>query len=177
MVDIETYATHNSRDGKSPQIVQIGACHADDAGIVMDDTFLCSVADDTDPSYYQDGDTLQWWSQQSMAARESLQLNLVPGTYDALVSFQAWLDEIGFVQHPGKWTIWANPPSFDLNIIQSARVRESMPRMWGHRQERCCRTLYHEVPAKRQIPLPGTLVKHRADHDAIRQMIGVLERI
>ena len=177
MVDIETYATHNSRDGKSPQIVQIGACYTIGDGIDMDDTFLVSVADDMDPSYYQDGDTLQWWSRQSMAAKASLHRNLVPGTHDALEKFQFWLDAIGFVQHPGKWSIWANPPSFDLNIIQSARVRESMPRMWHYRQERCCRTLWNEVKAKRKLSMPAGLVKHRADHDAIRQMVGVLERL
>jgi hypothetical protein len=177
MIDIETYATSNSVDGRPPQIVQIGAAYTVGDGIMLDDTFLASVADTDDPRFCQDPDTLDWWDKQSVDAQESLTLNLEADIWAVLDKFQFWLGARGFTKNQKQWTVWANPPAFDLVHINSACKVVGREPIWHYRQERCVRTIYNEFRPTRILDVPEGLVAHRADHDAIRQMVGLLERI
>ena len=172
MVDIETYATEFDKNGRGPQILQIGAAYSRHGIVEDEELFLVSIADVEDPEYYSSMKTRDWWAKQSKEAQESLHMNLVAGTAEALLAFNRWLDGIRFNKGIPKWTIWANPPQFDLTFLQFAYTKEQIELPWHFRQERCCRTIWNELP---QVPVeyPEGLVAHRADHDAVRQLVGI----
>lgn len=177
MVDIETQATrHDAR------IISIGACAVSNLYTEPTDwpTFLVSIPEDKSDKYYVDPDTLKWWSKQGEAAQEALQVNPASDTGDALMEFNMWLESVGFAvdkSYNGMTnTIWANPPQFDLTILDHAYRAEVIPKPWHYRQERCSRTVWAGRDRRTVVPLtpPRNLVKHRADDDAIKQMCGLV---
>jgi hypothetical protein len=171
MVDIETLATSNDA-----HIIQIGACWGFEDQIRMEDNFLVSIEERNPALYEIDDRTIEWWKKQSDEAIDSLRYNLVRTVADALDSFDAWLHELGFNKH---WLIWANSPQFDLVIMRNAYDTELKcgKAPWHYRQERDVRTVWQEIDRKREIALPKGLLKHRADHDAVLQMVALLKRL
>ena len=166
MVDIETMSSW-----PTAAVIQIGACTFDESSL-----FLVSVVStfyDNVPleRYHIDPKTVKWWSEQSEEAKASLNMNLVDTPHEALSLFDEWLRSVGFTAtREGRPGIWANPPNFDLTILRNAYRVENRRTPWHYRQERCCRTLWREfgdlVPVD---PSDDDLIKHRADHDAVRQ--------
>lgn len=175
MIDIETLATRNDA-----AILSIGACKFDLATGMVSDPFLVSI----DPESYEGQTnfhlcpkTQAWWKSQGKAAQDALKINQVATIYIALDRMTEWFETSDFVKSYkfGGDRIWANPPQFDLSIIRHAASKaygndNDVP--WHYRQEMCMRTLCHLNHDIDTHALPeqcSTLVKHRADHDAIRQ--------
>ena len=176
MVDIETLATRNDA-----AIIQIGACTFDEKS-----KFLVSIAQDFyseeapgRDSYHVDDPTVAWWAEQGEEAKESLSINVVDNPATALYEFEKWLKSTGF-QKSYKFSgrsIWANG-QFDIPILRHAYSVEQGHNdraPWHFRQEKDSRTLYalfrHLVDFRELNS--SDLVKHRADHDCIRQARGV----
>jgi hypothetical protein len=185
MVDIETY-------GMPPNgaLLQIGACAFERDRIqaaeeLVVDSFLVSVnrgfyanlADHTD--WCVDEKTVAWWEMQSEEARASLDMEVVSSPRAALQKFAEWLKAHGFekahMNSPNVAQIWANPPTFDLAILNHGYDVCNIPRPWSFRQEKDARTAFwlaYNGPSYKELKeeLEG-LVSHRGDHDAIRQAI------
>ena len=171
MVDLETQATrHDAR------IISIGACAVSNIYTPPSEwpTFLVSIPQEENKGYYVDPDTLKWWSKQGEAAQEALNINSVDSTAAALRDFNTWLESIDFEREQSYNgminTVWANPPQFDLIILDHAYRLEGIKKPWHYRQERCSRTVW--AGRDRSVePLtpPKNLVKHRADDDALRR--------
>lgn len=173
MIDIETLATRNDA-----AVIQIGAATFDEKS-----TFLVSV----DPRFYAEGNagaddycvdekTVKWWDEQSEEAKEALKINVVSCIGEALEELRKWLKSTGFVSsyRRGSRAVWANGVQFDMSILRYAySIEEGHNNRcpWHYRQERDLRTLYG-VFNKLEIPKVNTddLVKHRADHDCVRQI-------
>lgn len=167
MVDIETASTRNNA-----AILQIGACTFDEL-----DVFLVSVPLESYELHTEfdiSERTVAWWNSQEKAAKDALKLNLRDDINTALSDFMRWLNNCGFTpDRSGLPSIWANPPQFDLTILRSAYHAADMKPPWHYRQERCCRTLWREFPELKVKVNDEGLIKHRADHDAIRQARGM----
>lgn len=189
MVDIETLSS-----ASNAAIISIGACMfdmtkgADYAD--PEDSFIVGI----DPEFYTticpgefdiSARTVKWWSQQSPGARESLRINLMPNLKDALEAFGKWLGDMGFLKdntpyEKGAARVWAMPSQFDLVILRNAAKyvygsTNDVP--WHYRQETDARTYmwtFGDIEAKAQQGrktngMLAGLIKHRADHDAVRQ--------
>ena len=177
MLDIETLSTRSNA-----ALVSIGACTFDPEHVDgdTDNRFLVGI----DPEWYDsvfhafdvDPETVKWWSKQSKAARDSLLINqaqTLPLAMDKLVE---WFEDVGFEKE--NWDIvgrvWANPPQFDMVILRNAAdycYGSSNDVPWHYRQETCCRT-HMALFRGEGLSFKGAsqgLVKHRADHDAVRQ--------
>lgn len=184
MVDIETY-------GMPPNgaLLQIGACAFDPDRVqsieeLTADSFLVSVSRKFYEGLKDSGDwcvepkTVQWWSEQSKAAQDGLELELVSSPREGLMRFANWMQAVEFDVQAKNSTkvpqIWANPPTFDLAILSHGYKVCGIPRPWHYRQEKDARTMmwlteniagmYTRVKKE-----TDGLVGHRGDHDAIRQ--------
>lgn len=173
MIDIETIATRNDA-----AIIQIGACTFDEKH-----QFIVSVPAayyDGEHPYHVDPRTQKWWSEQGEEAQEALKLNLVPNPGTALQELDKWLKSTGF-QKSYKFTgrsVWANGVQFDCSILRYAYSMErgdNNATPWHYRQEKDSRTLYALFRKQAKVKDVDTtgLVKHRADHDCVRQARGV----
>jgi len=188
MVDIETI-------GLPPNgaLLQIGACAFDperpqSVEELMADSFLVSISRQfydglREESYWKvDASSVQWWSEQPEEARAALNLELVSSPREALMKFSDWLKAMGFSKVPRNALdapqIWANPPTFDLAILNHGFDVCGLERPWHFRQEKDARTLMWVA-----LNAPGLysriqketegLVAHRGDHDAIWQAIYI----
>lgn len=187
MLDIETL-------GMPPKgaLLQIGACmfdpyRAQDTEELVVDSFLVSVRRGyydgmRDDTWAVEPRTVQWWGEQSEEAQEGLMLNLVSSPREALVRFSEWLTANDFTREAKNSQdvaqVWANPPTFDLAILNYAFDACDLKRPWHYRQEKDARTLMwlgQNIPNMGQgfTELLNGLVPHRGDHDAIRQALYV----
>ena len=191
MIEIETLSS-----ASNAAIVSIGACMfdmtkgADYAD--PEDSFLVGI----DPEYYTaentssvDFDisarTVKWWSQQSDAAKASLKINQMTDLKQALEHLGVWLFNKGFEKdntpyEKGAARVWAMPSQFDLVILRNAAKHvygstNDVP--WHYRQETDARTYMWTFGDLEALAQQGRksngvlsgLIKHRADHDAVRQ--------
>lgn len=165
-VDIETLGTQ-----PGCPIIQIGYCGFD----AYDTSFtpLISGAYRIPLSAIQgkdkiDGDTLDWWFNQSASAVAELLSNV--GTLSATKPSEVSM-LIAFAQditpHAQQANLWGNSHSFDLVLIEAALARHGMEKHWNFRNERCYRTLKEELYWVKADPFIGT--KHIALNDAYNE--------
>lgn len=157
MVDIETLGT-----ACDAPILSIGAVAFDIESGEISAKFYRAV----DPSSAlrrsrPDGATLCWWMKQSDAAREAAFSgnSLIA---EALAAFKLW--------YAGKFPtppIWANGPSFDISILETAFRAEGMAAPWKYNAARCVRTI-KAVAGDIEMPTRSG-VEHNALDDAIYQ--------
>lgn len=186
MIDLETYSTR-----PNAAIVSIGAAsfHLDGSGVheAGSETFIAGINPDSYDSiptttFHTDDRTIAWWKKQSKEARAGLKINQLATLPLAMDALYAWFEDIGFIKSASPYDVtdskvWANPTSFDLVILSNAAVftygdAEQLP--WHFRQEMCGRThsaIFRDLrdDAYRKGDIGKGLIKHRADHDAIRQ--------
>lgn len=166
VVDIETLGTQ-----PGCPIIQIGYCGFD----VYDASFtpLISAAYRIPLSAIQgkdkiDGDTLDWWFNQSANAVAELICGAgalsatKPSEVSMLIAFAQ-----DIASHVQQANLWGNSHSFDLVLIEAALTRSGMEKHWNFRNERCYRTLKEELYWVKADPFIGT--KHTALHDAYNE--------
>lgn len=78
--------------------------------------------------------TIMWWMSQDKEAQKSLSDAPVSLSV-ALHSLEDWFTGLDYCE------VWANSPSFDLNILNNAFSKFAMPLPWRYYNERDCRTL------------------------------------
>jgi hypothetical protein len=182
MIDIETLATRNDA-----AIIQIGACTFDEKNTFLvsvdqefyyQDTQDCQFPEES--AYHVDSRTVAWWATQGQEAKDSLAMNVVANPGAALYEFDKWIKSTGF-QKSYKFTgrsVWANGVQFDCSILRYAYSIEqghNDAAPWHYRQEKDSRTLYalfRGIGNVKNVDQTG-LIKHRADHDCLRQARGV----
>jgi len=174
MVDLETLST-----APNAAILSIGAVCFDDDGPAasVDDAFLISVNRDyydMQTTFNVDPKTVAWWATQGRAAQDSLKINRVETLPLAMDAFTTWVEKQGEVD-----LIMAKPAHFDIPILANAArhsygANDALP--WKHWQVRCMRTicgLYPQVAKEARATVYPQFVRHRADHDAVRQAIDL----
>lgn len=123
----------------------------------------------------EDPGTLDWWQRQDEKARTVLRQceMLVADTAlpTVLSEFATFVTAMGSSTSPA--TVWGNGADFDNALLQHAASRCGLPPLWGHRQNRCYRTLKTLIPDffEDKLTLPQPVepeghIAHHAVHDA-----------
>lgn len=171
MIDLETMDNR-----PTAAIVAIGAVAFDPATSEVDTdcAFYINVdlQSSLDAGLTVSGSTVNWWLQQSEAAREEI---TAPGERleMALFEFSQWLDRYNVAAcgpHDDALAhhlnIWGNGSDFDNVILANAYHATEKLVPWGPYRNRCYRTLKKLAPV---IQLERVGTHHNAVHDAISQ--------
>lgn len=151
-IDIETLGT--SADA---MVLQIGACEFDPATHQIGAKMKLNLYADEQKDRKIDFDTVRWWMEQDPVIAHEV-FNKPDTTLD--VAKDMLKDFTGSAD-----CIWANPPQFDLVILQSL-FGESP---WSYRKERCFRTVRNLHDPNGKMKPPVNLAKHDALADAVWQ--------
>jgi hypothetical protein len=117
-----------------------------------------------DMGFHVDPNTVKWWDSQPKEARyEAIEHPDRVHIKIALIKLSKW---IGTSQ-----IIWANSPSFDCIILESAYKKCGLKIPWNFWSTRDCRTIF-DLAGIRKFDLPDN-DQHHALHDCYRQIVGV----
>ena len=138
MCDIETMGT---KPGSA--IISIGACQFDLITGQTGKEFYINIdlKSCQENGFSIDASTVLWWMNQSDEARESLKSCQI-GIEAAIESFHSWMEDI----KANECQVWANSPSFDLNLLEFAFNKFGLNQPWFYWNERDCRTLVSLAP-------------------------------
>jgi hypothetical protein len=165
MVDIETLST-------SPDavILVIGAVKFKRNGNLKPlkelDTFYRRITPNScmEVGLKVDKETVEWWNKQDPNVKfEAIENPDRVPLRQALTEFSSWLKSCD--------KIWANSPSFDCVILESAYKACDIPIPWKFWNTRDCRTIF-DIAGIRKCDLPNN-EQHNAIHDCYRQIVGV----
>ena len=168
MLDIETLSV-----SKNAAIISIGAVFFNPATGELGSEFYQTITRESCEAQglEVDGDTLQWWSEQSFEARAVLFCPHATHIIKALGSFALWiLENTPQNQHV---EIWGNGASFDCAIVANAFRRCAIKLPWRYANERDVRTIVAlgrellQIDPKYAFPFVGT--EHHALSDAKHQ--------
>lgn len=161
MVDLETM-------GSAPGaiILSIGAVGFDPAlGLVAATRFYTVISHQSCrlAGLTHDADTLAWWKQQSVAARQVLLQAMEAGTElaSALGEFNAYLGGFG-----PDLRLWGNGADFDNALLACAYRAVGLAPAWRFYNNRCYRTLKNLRPG---IGIHRQGAHHNALDDAVSQ--------
>lgn len=167
MVDLETIGTK-----QHATIVQIGlvAFHPTEVGNLKK---KLSLIVDIDQKRRIDPATLKWWMKTNSELFTKLVLEPGNKIDEAFVKVNQFCKEVGACE------IWANSPSFDVDILRDAYEQYNMAFPLSFRVERDYRTLVAEANLELsevkeecyKLGIVGTL--HNALDDAVFQAVGV----
>ena len=102
--------------------------------------------------------TLAWWMRQEDAVRDAIHESPRQWPLMVLQELKAFI---------GERPVWTNGPAFDAAFLHDLADQYGVERAWGHRQDRCLRTIKHMAP---DAPKPTEdAVAHNALNDAIYQ--------
>lgn len=160
MLDIETYGTSPGSVIKS-----IGAVKFHDGKIYAKFYKRVDVTSCIANGLTMDGDTVEWWLQQSDEARKEMAL---PGEHIALVleQFTIWISTPDAI-------VWGNGATFDNTLVAAAYKAVGKPLPWSHRNSLCYRTIKN---ANRDISIDAYRVRtaHNALDDAESQALHLM---
>ena len=158
MIDLEGLAT-----GPDTTILTIAAQAFDPFGSgCYDRHYYARVTLESQENRAIDDGTIAWWATQPEHAREE-----AFGEQDRIPLDQA-LDELGRLIWHAK-LIWAQGPTYDMNILEHAYKSYGKALPWKYYQVRDSRTVFSLWP---ELPIPPT--SHHALEDCRRQ-IGMLQ--
>lgn len=155
MIDLETF------DHKpTAAIVSIGAVQFDMQSGEIGKKFYINIDLQSciDAGLTLSASTIMWWMSQDKGAQQSL--------FDAPVSLSVALNSLeDWFVGLGDCEVWANSPSFDLNILDNAFSKFNMPTPWRFYNERDCRTLVALNPSIKKS------ITNDLAHDALSDCI------
>lgn len=167
MIDLETLSTR-----ANATILSIGATKFTlGEGII--DKFYCNVDAKSckEVGLHVSNGAVEWWMQQSKAARDALLDNQISIT-NALTQFTDWIGK-------DKVMTWGNGASFDISIMESAYAAIGMPYPWRYSNIMCYRTVMNLMGlSNAKIRASENDTHHHALDDAISQtntLIGILK--
>jgi hypothetical protein len=154
MIDIETVGT-----GPNACILTIAAQAFDPFSRgYYDRHYYARVDIESQPERNIEQGTIDWWATQPSAARDEAFAE------DGRIPLTQALEELGkLIWHSKR--IWANGPTFDMNILEHAYKSYSMPLPWKYFLIRDARTVYSLVPSLNKYP-----ASHHALEDCRRQI-------
>ena len=154
MIDIEGLGT-----GPDTTILTIAAQSFDPLGTGhFDQHYYCRVDLESQEGRSIQQSTIDWWATQPAVSREE-----AFGETDRIPLRQA-LEELGKIAWHAK-RIWANGPTYDMNILEHAYKSLGMNIPWQFYNVRDARTVYSLWPG---LPKPPT--SHHALEDCRRQI-------
>lgn len=112
----------------------------------------------------RDQSTMDWWKDQSAAAKAALESDPRPIT-EVIGHFTAWWKDSSGT-HP-----WSHGATFDVAILENIYQQLMLDAPWDFWNVRCCRTIL--ACANRKIYRPKDSVKHNALDDAKVQAVAV----
>lgn len=154
MIDIETVGT-----GPEACILTIAAQSFDPLGTgYYPQYFYARIDPDSQPGRNIEQGTIDWWATQPAEAQEEAfgELDRIP--------LDTALEELGRLIWRSN-LIWANGPTFDMNILEHAYKSFNQPLPWKYYKVRDARTVYSLYP---DLPIPPT--EHHALKDCLRQI-------
>lgn len=180
--DIETFATHAFAPIRSIGAVAFYEEDQNTFDELLKDSFYVNVFSPSyammgvDHIFWKDKKTEQFWAEQPVEAQNAfLDPAPLPITL-ALANFADWVKmNLGSKGHA-----WANPPSFDMTIVNQHFHHFGIELPYHYRQSKDLRTLNHvgNFVSKASIELDPSfikVVKHNALHDAAYQA-GVIQQ-
>jgi exodeoxyribonuclease VIII len=154
MIDIETVGT-----GPEACILTIAAQTFDPLGTgYHTQQFYARIDPDSQPGRSIEQGTIEWWATQPAEAQEE-----AFGS-DNRVPLDTALEELGKLIWKSK-SIWANGPTFDMNILEHAYKSFHRPLPWQYYRVRDARTVYALYPELGKPP-----ASHHALEDCRRQI-------
>jgi 3' exoribonuclease, RNase T-like len=154
MIDLEGLGT-----GPSAVILTIGAQMFDPMSRGWHDRhYYARITLESQPDRNIQQDTIDWWATQPAESREEAfgEENRVP--------LDQALDELGRLIWQAKY-VWANGPTYDMNILEHAYKSYNKPLPWKYYKVRDARTIYSLYPN-----LPKYPATHHALEDCQRQI-------
>jgi hypothetical protein len=119
-----------------------------------------------------DPDTLAWWQRQSSEARIAVSTNTVT-LRQTLDDFTQWFEETTSTEVPIR--LWANSPSFDAVVLESAYRSLDRTPPWNFRHLRDQRTILDMAAELTGWKRDSKHTAHTALADAIAQAAEVRE--
>ena len=158
MIDLEGLAT-----GPDTCILTIAAQSFDPFGHgYYEQSYYARVTLESQPDRAIDQGTIDWWATQPAIIRDEAFAE------DNRISLDQALDELGkLIWHSSR--IWAQGPTYDMNILEHAYKSYRKPLPWKYYMVRDSRTVFSLWPDQ---PIPPT--SHHALEDCRRQ-IGMLQ--
>ena len=158
MIDIETVGT-----GPEACILTIAAQSFDPMGRgYYPQHFYARIDPDSQPGRNIEQGTIDWWATQPAPARDEAFAE------EGRISLDQALDGLGkLIWHSKR--IWAQGPTYDMNILEYAYKSYNKPIPWQYYSVRDSRTVFGLWP---ELPKPPT--SHHALEDCRRQ-IGLLQ--
>lgn len=154
MIDIEGLGT-----GPDTTILTIAAQAFDPVGTgYYDQYYYCRVDLESQENRSIQQSTIDWWATQPAAAREE-----AFGETDRIPLDQALINLGRLAWHAKR--IWANGPTYDMNILEHAYKSYGQNIPWQFYNVRDARTVYSLYP---DLPKPPT--SHHALEDCKRQI-------
>jgi DNA polymerase III epsilon subunit-like protein len=151
MLDIETLGLE-----PGAAIVSIGACRFDHDGPTGEGFYVEIDPDNCcEHGLEINGETLEWWREQDADLAPLGGDVTLP---DALARFNRWADPLD--------EVWANSPSFDCEMLETAYDAVDMTEPWEYYHERDVRTL-RSLPGAVELEMDGR--EHHALDDARHQ--------
>jgi hypothetical protein len=166
MLDLETMGT-----APNSPIIAIGAVTFSEELEQLGEFFYRNVnlQSSVDQGAVIDADTVQWWMQQSEAARARLMKDRVHIT-QALSEFKTWCEK--YAGNVKAVKIYGCDPSFDNTILREHYRRAGIVPPWLHTGNRCFRTLKGRHPMQEWVSDPANHVGtyHNATDDCVFQI-------
>jgi hypothetical protein len=156
MIDIETVGT-----GPEACILTIAAQCFDPLvrhDLLKLQNFYCRVDIDSQPSRKIEQSTIDWWATQPLEAK-----NEAFNEQDRIPLEAALQNLTKIIWHCKR--VWANGPTFDMNILEHAFKSYNMALPWQYYHVRDARTIYSLWPDLQKYP-----ASHHALEDCRRQI-------
>ena len=158
MIDLEGLAT-----GPDATILTIAAQAFDPFGKgIYEQSYYARVTLESQENRVIDNGTIEWWATQPAIVRDEA------FNEEGRIPLDQALDELGKLIWHSK-LIWAQGPTYDMNILEHAYKSYHKPLPWKYFQVRDSRTVFSLWPEQ---PIPPT--SHHALEDCRRQ-IGMLQ--
>lgn len=154
MIDLETVGT-----GPEACILIIAAQQFDPFGSgYMSRQYYARVDIESQPNRNVEQSTIDWWATQPDVAKNEA------FNEEGRIPLEQALEELGKLIWHSKF-IWANGPTFDMNILEHAYKSYNKALPWKYYAVRDARTVYSLYPG---LPKPPT--SHHALEDCRRQI-------
>lgn len=166
MLDLETMGNR-----PNAAIVAIGACYfypaaQDVAPIAQRFYRKVTLASSVSAGLEMDASTVEWWMQQSDAARQSTfgGDGRVP-LGEALLAFNEFVG----AHRERPVAVWGNGATFDNVIIRNAMNRKGIDPCWSFRNDKCYRTVVNLLTEDKRPASIRSGTSHNALDDAVTQ--------
>ncbi len=181
-LDIETFATNATAPIRSIGAVAFLENETNTFDELLANSFYVNILDQSYDTlqvrnvFKNNPKTEKFWAEQAEEARNAF---LSPEPVDILSALQLLSDWVGKTLGE-KGHVWANPPTFDLVIINQHYHHFGLEIPYHYRTYKCMRTLSHAANYVSTKPIeldPSFIrvVKHNALHDAAYQA-GVIQQ-